>query len=384
MNLALPPHYETEMNVNCTKTNQVTGVVTTDTTNSNYIINRQVKGGVRAIDLDEFDCNTKSFQPGYYNHETNTWHDRCNGLQIDTNFRNVPSSTMFTPIQSYGPCPLLDHREDDIWVSIIGDSVTRMILLNGLKWSHIEYKTWDPYGVLGFGNAETFIMAAVPTTTNQRIWFTFTFEFMTTKEGQIIVKDPPDHLVVDMPHTWGDFVTLRGQGIDTNDPGFPMEKVPDTVIFNPGYHASDMNAEEFGVHLNDVLLQWQQTMIERNLQIPPIHITLNMLPAPWMIPDKYADDRARRTELNEYRKNLAIIEVVQQHDFITSVLDFFSPELLFNGHEGDTIQTSKTYHEALPGRLSAHKDAVHLGGEWGLRVMIVAGRLMVNAMCNSG
>ena len=99
MNLALPPHYETEMNVNCTRTDQVTGVVATDTANSNYIINRQVKSGVRAIDLDEFDCNTKSFQPGYYNHETNTWHDRCNGLQIDTNFRNVPSSTMFTSLQ---------------------------------------------------------------------------------------------------------------------------------------------------------------------------------------------------------------------------------------------------------------------------------------------
>ena len=99
MNLALPPHYETEMNVNCTRTDQVTGVVATDTANSNYIINRQVKSGVRAIDLDEFDCNTKSFQPGYYSHETNTWHDRCNGLQIDTNFRNVPSSTMFTSLQ---------------------------------------------------------------------------------------------------------------------------------------------------------------------------------------------------------------------------------------------------------------------------------------------
>lgn len=63
------------------------------------------------------------------------------------------------------------------------------------------------------------------------------------------------------------------------------------------------------------------------------------------------------------RKNLSIIRSVQRYDFVKSILDFFSPELIFND--------------------VAHKDAVHLGKEWGVRVNVIAGALIIDAVCNS-
>ena len=77
----------------------------------------------------------------------------------------------------------------------------------------------------------------------------------------------------------------------------------------------------------------------------------------------YANDRRLRTQLNEYRKNLAIIETVQQRDSVRSVLDFFSSELIFND--------------------DAHHDAVHLGGALGRRLNTINDALIIDAVCNN-
>ena len=62
-----------------------------------------------------------------------------------------------------------------------------------------------------------------------------------------------------------------------------------------------------------------------------------------MIPDKYASDRQHRTMLNEYRKNLAVVDIAKKYDFVKSVVDMFSIELCFHG---------KTQEE----RLDVHED----------------------------
>jgi len=96
--------------------------------------------------------------------------------------------------------------------------------------------------------------------------------------------------------------------------------------------------------------------------MPALHLMLNMMPAPWMIPDKFADDRPHRTLLNEYRKNLAIVAVAARFDAVRSVVDGFSLELPFNGFF----------------RHTAHKDAVHIGDE---RVLRLAGDRILDTLC---
>lgn len=136
--------------------------------------------------------------------------------------------------------------------------------------------------------------------------------------------------------TWADFVSLRNEDPRDDDPIFSGDKIPDAVIISPGYHSSHMNAQTYGLTLGKYLDHLNPDL--------SVHVSLNMMPASWMIPDLYANDRRLRTQLNEYRKNLAIIETVQQRDSVRSVLDFFSSELIFND--------------------DAHHDAVHLGVHW--------------------
>ena len=89
------------------------------------------------------------------------------------------------------------------------------------------------------------------------------------------------------------------------------------------------------------------------------------MPAPWMIPDNYVRaDRRHRTLLNEYRKNLAIIDMAKKHDSVKSIVDLFSVELPFNGMPGHT----------------AHNDAVHVFDPTILRI---TGVRVIDSLCNS-
>ena len=96
-----------------------------------------------------------------------------------------------------------------------------------------------------------------------------------------------------------------------------------------------------------------------------MHLMLNMMPAPWMIPRRYAADREYRTLPNEYHKNLAIISSAKKYDFVKSVVDFFSIELPFNGK---------------PGSATAHGDAVHVSDP---RILSIAGDRIIETFCNS-
>ena len=99
-------------------------------------------------------------------------------------------------------------------------------------------------------------------------------------------------------------------------------------------------------------------------------ISLNIMPAPWLISNEYSWDRQYRTLSNEYKKNLAIIESAKKHDFVRSVVDLFSIELPFNGK---------------PGSASAHNDAVHVSpkSSIGSKVLSAAGDHIIETLCNS-
>jgi hypothetical protein len=269
-------------------------------------------------------------------------------------------------------CPNLSQREGDIWISLIGDSVNRGIFLNGMlqfkelkeKWAEAlkTYQTWDVYGGIApitleennFGNHMPFILAGFKVSPNLTVWFTYTFTYLNPSSA--------DGLEAKVPSTWHDFMQLRGEGPREDDPSFSLETVPHQIVFNPGYHSSHVNANQFGYNVDKVMNHFAAKQEETGVYTP-VHVTLNVLPAPALIPGKYALDRAKRTVLNEYRKNLSIIRSVQRYDFVNSILDFFSPELIFND--------------------VAHKDAVHLGKEMGVRVNVIAGALIVDAVCKS-
>ncbi len=117
-----------------------------------------------------------------------------------------------------------------------------------------------------------------------------------------------------------------------------------------------------------MLTTYQETMTTNKLPLSPMHVMLNMvMPAPWKIPEKHAWDRPYRTEVNEYQKNLAIISTAKKYDFVKSIVDTFSIELLpFNGKEGEW---------------TAHRDAVHIDGE--NFIMRVVGDRLIDLICNS-
>lgn len=189
-----------------------------------------------------------------------------------------------------------------------------------------------------------------------RLWFSFTFNFLT---------EPSGANAWDMPHRWGDFVRDRGEGPRPDDPPWPDKRVPDMVFYNPGYHASKLSAAAYGAGLEDVLRTWQEAIQGYGAPMPTLHLVLNMMPAPWLIPEKYAADRAHRTLLHEYQKNRAMIGAAAKFGFVRSVVDLFSIELPFNG---------------APGRAAAHMDAVHVSDQ---RVLRIAGDRILDTLCRS-
>jgi len=368
VNLALPTSHSTEMNIECTTTNQKTGEVTTV-----HSENDGVAGKITSRRLMVNNgCAQKSFQPGWYDHTTNFWHDSC-GRSIDTtSYQEYTIFDMILEKYTSNSCPNLSQREGDIWISLIGDSVNRGIFLNGvlqfkeLKEKYAEmlttYQTWDAYGGIApitleennFGNHMPFILAGLKVSPSLTVWITYTFTYLNPSSA--------DGLEAKVPSTWHDFMQLRGEGPREDDPSFSLETVPGQIVFNPGYHSSHVNANQFGYNVNKVMNHFSAKQEETGVHTP-VHVTLNVVPEPALIPDKHALDRPKRTVLNEYRKNLSIIRSVQRYDFVNSILDFFSPELIFND--------------------VAHRDAVHLGKEMGQRVNVIAGALIVDAVCNS-
>jgi hypothetical protein len=377
VNLALPPsNQSTKLDVECTKTDPQTGTVTrvsTDTVDSPIF-----KGDDDDEDGKSLLCDHKSFQPGYYDHTKQEWHDVCGRTVRDSN------SNLFDILinkWNSGSCPTLSNKQgsdvttsdtnqegdrDDIWISVMGDSVTRSIFINNLSLTDgmLSYRTWDPreqpspstdmiYHMHRLAKNIKFIQASLVLSPQQTVHFTYAFKHV---------------LSIQEPHTWEDWISIRKEGLHEDDPNFSRDRLPDVVVYSPGYHSSHLSADEFGTTLDGVLSKFELAFNGNSQDAPapqvPVHVMLNMMPDPSKIPDRFADDRSRRTQLNEYRKNLAIIDTVSKYSVVTSVLDFFSPELPFND--------------------KAHSDAVHLsGGGLGRRLNTINGALIIDAVCNN-
>ena len=300
-------------------------------------------------------CSPKSFRPGYYDKRRDTWHDACTGEVTRTaeptcDTSSYPRKAILSP----GACPLSDQRKE-LWISFVGDSVQRLFFetlgrkrVGGTCLTFSARKKWrsgrnpDPdFQLHGIFDSE------------RQIWLTFSYSFLSQESVSEAWR---------LPYTWGDFVRERKGGPHPKDPQWPDERVPDVVFYSPGYHASKLNATVYGRGLEGVLREWQETMAGHGAPMPAMHLMLNMMPAPWLIPKKYAWDRDYRTLLNEYRKNLAVIDVATRYDFVRSVVDVFSIELPFNGRPKHT----------------AHMDAVHVGDK---RVLRIAGERILDTLC---
>ena len=324
-------------------------------------------------------CDPKSFRPGYYNKQLLTWNDACTGKVTNTAVR---SQYARKALLSADTCPIRS-QEKDLWVSFVGeylfthytttriamflvvsfarlgDSVHRLFFQN--LWrragNHMRYTTHMKW--MRGRNAEhpDFLLYRIGRF-GRRIWLSFTYSFMR-----------PDSLsdAWQLPYTWGDFVLERKQGRrrrHPSDPKWPLKRVPDVVFYSPGYHASKLDASTYGMGLEGILRKWQEAIHGHGATMPAMHLMLNMMPAPWLIPQRHAWDRDYRTLLNEYRKNLAIIAAAKKFDFVQSVVDVFSIELPFNGDPGH----------------SAHMDAVHINDK---RVLRIAGDRILDTLCST-
>ena len=154
----------------------------------------------------------------------------------------------------------------------------------------------------------------------------------------------------------------RKEGPRVHDPGFEKGRTPDILFWSPGYHTTKLNASAYGDSIDGILDRWQDAI---DGPMPQMHLMLNMMPAPWMIPRRYAADREYRTLSNEYHKNLAILGSAKKYDFVKGVVDFFSIELPFNGK---------------PGSATAHGDAVHVSDP---RILSIAAHIVIETFCDS-
>jgi len=302
------------------------------------------------------DCRDPlSFQPGHLDRAPGDgggarWVDRCTGPKLTRDVR------------SGAGCPVAASPGRSTWALIVGDSVTRGFVITGFK-HHLgvgtrgrrDLRSWVSDRVTSKKKLPDSVLA--PLTAKGApgdVWLSYTYNFLRPTRNA--TEEP---LRFDVPLTWGDFVRQRGEGPRAKDPPYADDRTPDLVFFSPGYHASKLSADEYGAALDRTLTSWGEkarAIAGPGAALPQMHLLLNYLPAPWKIPAKHKDDVPYRTLLNEYRKNLAILDVAKKHAEggregkgggfeVRSVVDVFSVELAFNGHKGGP---------------TAHGDAVHI------------------------
>ena len=364
VNLALPLGYAAPLALRCTDTSETTGKV------------REVPATHEAPPLiPGGSCDPRSFQPGFYDRETATWHDGCTGRQTLLAAR-AEEGANDSALLAAERCPLVATRKV-VWVSFVGDSVTMQIFRSGMREAGVDLNGRDSRIWRTGRNFKGDHQLLMKGDAKHQIWFTYQFNFISKQTFEPEKKHyshSPNAWA--MPLSWGDFVRQRGEEPRMDDPDFATDRTPDVVFYSPGYHATPLPASQYGEALAGVLRTWREDKGARVgagvSSMPPVHLLLNMMPAPWLIPRKYKADRPRRTELNEYRRNLAIIAAAREFDFVRSVVDTFSVELPFNGHRGKYGNM---------GNSTAHKDAVHIG-DW--RILRVIGDLILDRLCNSG
>lgn len=329
--------------------------------------------GSGALEGNNYGCDDPmALKPGYFDHRTGAWHDRCTGhstilpaAEASGPF-DVWKATCYwkgnrVPRQQPSPetCPVLQSK-NDIWVHFVGDSVMRGwflrgFLRRGMSTGRIFHgdpsKNRPDYAQIPLVMGEE---EGSSTDGRPRIWATLVYDEInkSTAKGTMASM-----FYNKLPWTWGDFLAKRKYREGDTDPNFPPNKVPDVVFYGPGYHASSISSSQFGEvvdNMLNIMEEGYRAVVQSapSSPLPQIHLVLNMMPATWLFPKKYALDRPYRTMLNEHRKNRAMIAVARAHSrnqggLVAGVMDAFSIELPFNGKGTD-----------MP---TAHGDVVHLG-----------------------
>ncbi|KAL9189908.1 hypothetical protein ACHAXT_009583 [Thalassiosira profunda] len=362
--LALPPGYAARATVECTTTDPATGTMKVESRKEReFVGEEEVKG-----------CDSRpSFRPGYFDHSTGKWHDQCSSFVSNT--RTIDEGdTALSPDR----CPLTSAQQTtgkDLWIHLVGDSVTRGIAIHGLTQAGVALQLRNVHHWhTGRSFPDTLLRGIPVGEDGKKVWISFQFDHLGDHLHGGASMDHP------VARTWGEFLERRSTaaaqggrnrlGSPTNtadDPDFANDRTPDVVYWSPGYHASKATAEQYGAGMETALNEWKGKMEEMGTRMPRMHIPLNMAPAYWMIPKRYANDRPYRTMLNEHRKNLAILDIAAKFDFVEGVLDFNSVELPFHG--------------TPEGEATAHQDAVHLLP--GHVVTRVTGDMVLDAICNT-
>ena len=271
MELALPENYKTNVSTECIQYNE-----------------KMEREEVTRAFSSEFQyrfnaCDRKFFQPGYYDHSTGFWHDACTG----TGSQPIQSVAIMAekvgpPLLTADNCPILSSIEKDMWVSFIGDSVTRQYVVYGLSGIVGDKACRDSRGCMvpsnvaswsSGRNGNDWTLVALGNPQSRKIWITYTFDFII-EGGEL---NPGWHGHFEKPFTWGDFVRLRKAGPSDDDPQFLFEKMPDIVFYSGGYHASTLTSSQYGAAVEEALVQYQDASKAHNVPMPQFHLLLNIM-----------------------------------------------------------------------------------------------------------
>jgi hypothetical protein len=257
LNLALPANYEANVSVECSQYNEQRG------------FEEIVRAFSEKIRYETpVACDERSFQPGYFYHNTNLWYDSCTGNQPPESLAIVQEKGGPQPLLNADNCPKLADIKEDIWVSFMADSVTRQYFqkgLYGIEGTDVAY--WQTGRA---GKYIDFILVAIGDKhCSHKVWFSFTFDYAVVYEEGMRLKE--------QPFTWGDFIRLRKDGPRDDDPQFLTEKRPDIVFYSGGYHASHLNASQYGAAIVGDLNRYQDAFKGHNISIPPFHLMLNIM-----------------------------------------------------------------------------------------------------------
>jgi hypothetical protein len=257
LNLLLPENYEANVTVECSQYNEQRGFEE---------VVRAFSEKIR-YETPVF-CDERFFQPGYFDHNNSLWYDACTGNQPPASLTLVQEKGGPQPLLNADNCPKLADIKEDTWVSFLGDSVTRQYFHKGLHGIvGTDVVSWQTGRA---GKYPDFILVSIgDPQCDHKVWFSFTFDYaITYEEGDTILEKPL---------TWGDFMRLRKDGPRDDDPQFQTEKSPDIVFYGGGYHASYLNASQYGAAIEGALTRYQDAFNGHNVSMPPFHFMLNIM-----------------------------------------------------------------------------------------------------------
>lgn len=256
LNLSLPENYEANVTVECSQYDEQSGFEEVV-----RAFSEKIRHETPVV------CDERSFQPGYFDHGTNLWYDACTDNHPPESLTIVQEEGGPQPLLNADNCPKLADMKEDVWVSFMGDSVTRQYFqksLHGIMGTDVL--SWQTGRA---GKYIDFILVAIgDPQCSRKVWFSFTFDYA-------VAHDEEEAKTPEKPFTWGDFVRLRKDGPRYDDPQFLTEKRPDIVFYSGGYHASHLNASQYGAAIEGELNRYQDAF--HNISMPPFHLMLNIM-----------------------------------------------------------------------------------------------------------